>query len=189
MNDTEVGPKTKTAIGDLASLLEAVQKDGRITNTEFSQLHMWKVQNKTVSRRQVLRPHTDWLNEVLADGKVDAEEITQFAARAAVLKDLYAKCVLVTKEDAMRKQGSLSPDAPWRSHPASERQIDFLRGLGVPTHRYNGITKGQASDLIEETLAGGYPDPVTIGEPPTTDTPQDTWLFRVFPFLRWVFPR
>ncbi|MGA3170377.1 MAG: hypothetical protein ABSE62_05135 [Chthoniobacteraceae bacterium] len=38
------------------------------------------------------------------------------------------------------------PDAPWRSDPATDRQLRFLEFFGV-AHRAN-ITKGQASDLI-----------------------------------------
>jgi ATP-dependent helicase IRC3 len=52
-------------------------------------------------------------------------------------------------EDFARKQGAgrlLDPDARWRSEPASEKQINYLKRKHCPVPR--DLTKGEASDLI-----------------------------------------
>ncbi|MEW6572943.1 MAG: DEAD/DEAH box helicase [Bacillota bacterium] len=55
-------------------------------------------------------------------------------------------------EDYARQHGKAFSrrDAAWRQQPATEKQVDLLRKLGFnPT----GITKGQASDILEEFFA------------------------------------
>jgi superfamily II DNA or RNA helicase len=53
-------------------------------------------------------------------------------------------------EDYARAHGRAfsRKDAPWREHPATEKQLALLRelGLSVPA----GVTKGEASDILEE---------------------------------------
>ncbi len=40
-----------------------------------------------------------------------------------------------------------NPDAAWRRDPATAKQKDFAKELGIKLHR--GMTKGELSDLIE----------------------------------------
>jgi hypothetical protein len=51
-------------------------------------------------------------------------------------------------EDFARNQGAgglLNPDACWRSEPASDKQVAWMRWKGIPVPP--GLTKGQAWDL------------------------------------------
>src|SRR5207244_11986039 len=41
-------------------------------------------------------------------------------------------------------------EAPWRQHPATEKQTALLHKLGVATHQ--GLTKGEAADLPAAVL-------------------------------------
>jgi hypothetical protein len=41
-------------------------------------------------------------------------------------------------------------EAPWRQHPATEKQMALLRKLGVATRQ--GLTKGEAADLLSAVL-------------------------------------
>src|SRR5256885_2637966 len=43
-------------------------------------------------------------------------------------------------------------EAPWRQHPATEKQTALLHKLGVATHQ--GLTKGEAADLLAAVLGG-----------------------------------
>ena len=52
-------------------------------------------------------------------------------------------------EDFVRKQGAgvlVDPNAPWRSYPATEKQVNALRKRGIPVPP--GLTKGEASDKL-----------------------------------------
>jgi len=60
---------------------------------------------------------------------------------------------LVISEEYLRLKRR---DAPWKKHPASEKQIELLRKLNVfPTDSDGLITKGEASQLIDQALAKG----------------------------------
>ena len=57
----------------------------------------------------------------------------------------------------------------WRTHPATERQLRTIERLAaetnVPFVLEDGITKGQAHDLIEAMLAGNLPNIQFTGRP------------------------
>ena len=44
----------------------------------------------------------------------------------------------------------VAAEAPWRQHPATEKQTALLHKLGVATHQ--GLTKGAAADLLAAVL-------------------------------------
>jgi hypothetical protein len=41
-------------------------------------------------------------------------------------------------------------EAPWRQHPATEKQTALLRKLGIATRV--GLTKGEAAELLAAVL-------------------------------------
>ena len=43
-----------------------------------------------------------------------------------------------------------SAEAPWRQHPATEKQTALLRKLGLAARA--GLTKGEAADLLTAVL-------------------------------------
>jgi hypothetical protein len=55
-------------------------------------------------------------------------------------------------EDFARRNGkSFSrKDSPWRQQPATDKQVDLLRRLGINPQ---GVTKGEAADLIDQFFA------------------------------------
>jgi hypothetical protein len=57
-------------------------------------------------------------------------------------------------EDLVRQAGAVAltrKDAPWRKHPATDRQKQLLRVYRIPFT--STITKGEASDLLAVTFA------------------------------------
>lgn len=44
------------------------------------------------------------------------------------------------------------PSDDWRDDPASARQLSYLADLGASANQMRGITKGEASELIDELL-------------------------------------
>lgn len=66
-------------------------------------------------------------------------------------------------------------DAPWRSRPASERQLELLRSLGVQAP--SGLTREGAQDLIRETLrARALRDPGAAWRGEPASERQKAWL-------------
>ena len=60
-----------------------------------------------------------------------------------------------TGEDVARQAGAamlVDRSAPWRSQPATERQLDTLRRMKMRPRP--GLTKGEASDLISQKIGG-----------------------------------
>jgi hypothetical protein len=63
-------------------------------------------------------------------------------------------------------------EAPWRQHPATEKQTALLRKLGLAVRA--GLTKGEAADLLAAVLGDwGYPSAThrCSGGPTRVDTP------------------
>lgn len=70
-------------------------------------------------------------------------------------RDLPLEYATGVAEDRARQMGALAlvdPNAPWRGHPASEKQLDLLRRRGMRLRP--DLTAGQASDLIAAGLRG-----------------------------------
>lgn len=49
--------------------------------------------------------------------------------------------------EALRERALKDPEAPWRSAPASERQVEWMRKHGFRARE--GITKGEVADIME----------------------------------------
>lgn len=70
-------------------------------------------------------------------------------------RDLPIEYAQGTAEDHARQAGAdalIDPSAPWRSAPASERQLAALRRCRI--HARPGLTKGEAADLLTAAFAG-----------------------------------
>lgn len=68
---------------------------------------------------------------------VPANALTQ--AQKALLKTVTQTAVAVVEED----------QEDWRDEPASKKQLSYLADLGATPSQMRGLTKGQASELIE----------------------------------------
>ncbi|NGX59129.1 MAG: putative DNA repair helicase RadD [Chlamydiae bacterium] len=93
-----------------------------------------------------------WVRQVKGGFLVTAQsdgDITQLSNRPLPLD--YA---LGVAEDWSRKQTTKSTwarkDAPWRSLPASQKQLDSLSKMGIQFS--HGITKGDAAQLLDKKL-------------------------------------
>ena len=55
-------------------------------------------------------------------------------------------------EDFARRNGRAfsRKDSPWRQQPATDKQVDLLRRLGINPQ---GVTKGEAADIIDQFFA------------------------------------
>ncbi len=49
--------------------------------------------------------------------------------------------------EALRERALKDPEAPWRSAPASERQVEWMRKHGFRARER--ITKGEVADIME----------------------------------------
>ena len=62
----------------------------------------------------------------------------------------YCMGVCEDKARQMDAAQSARKDAPWRGAPATEKQVNALRRMGVSVD--DGMTKGEASELLTQTL-------------------------------------
>ncbi len=144
-----LGPKTRAAYEALLPLLDEVQRDGQVDDEEIAHLYAWRQRWRTVARRAPLRPFTDWLDQALADGEVSPEEVGELRGWIASLRETLAGTSQPTGDAwlAMRARPS------WRDEPSTARQVSFLLDLGATEAECRGLTKGKASDRIDELLA------------------------------------
>ena len=153
--DTESGGKTQEAIKALATLLTKIGADSVVTDDEVRELQAWKVKHRSVIGREALRPFRDWLDKVLADGEVDAEERIDLLAwcqwaKAWSEKRKASMPVPVPRSSPTIQSITISRD--WKTDPMSDRQRSFLHDLGASSSQMRGLTKGQASNLIDQLL-------------------------------------
>ena len=50
----------------------------------------------------------------------------------------------------VNRSRNVDVEAPWRQHPATEKQTGLLRKLGIATRV--GLTKGEAAELLAAVL-------------------------------------
>jgi polyhydroxyalkanoate synthesis regulator phasin len=148
--------KTQQAVEALTEILTEITEDGELTAQEIKRLIQWKIDWKTVARRGELKEFTDWFTEAIADGVIDREERRGIFKWA---KDLEKRASERAAEEERARQASqrdvpppYEPNTKWRDDPITEKQIRFLEELGAPRRKTKGLTKGQASKLIDELL-------------------------------------
>lgn len=96
-----------------------------------------------------------------ADGCIDADD-TRLLVWAAVAEIIVILFLLYQQSEAKRlAEGGGQPNIfaalllrrsrSWKADPATDKQISFIHDLGGAT--YEGMTKGEASTLIDSLLA------------------------------------
>lgn len=142
---------------ELISRILDICHDGEITEAEINELHLFLVKNDPgITAFAYLRAIT---RGMVADGVVDSLEIYSLkkAFIRTVTKDIRG--VVQTHLEAI----GTPPKPPkrhapaWTRHAASAAQIEYIAGLGgefVP-----GMTKGEASELIDSLLERRPPTP------------------------------
>lgn len=145
-------PRWKQGMRELVALLDVITEDGQIDGVEIGLLYSWRDRWKTSLRAKKLAPFMDWLNAALADGQFDSGEVDEAIQWAHRLAERSPD-----DEDPQVRETfeSRHPDIPfgkWRHDPATQKQYDFLIRLGADRRLIMGLTKGQASDLIDELI-------------------------------------
>lgn len=141
----------------LIDMILSIVHDGRMSLDEVIGLHRVVCQdNSGIPAFEYLRART---REIIADGQVDQFEEYRLkqAFERVVPKDVRA--VVSTHLEGIGLPFAEERDAaePWRAHAATSKQIDYIIALGGTT--LPDMTKGEASDLIEELLERRPPTP------------------------------
>ncbi len=130
--------------------------DGELTMEEIEHFHIsLRTADDTIPAVQVLRALT---RAVVADGIIDPVEAYDLKCHFERVLPKEIRGIVTTHLESIgappraeRKQDD------WRSDPATIRQIEYIIALGGSTAA--GMSKGQASDLIEELLLARPPTP------------------------------
>lgn len=136
--------KTQQAFLCLNDLVKAITSDGKLTRHEIEELMDWRVEWRTVVKRSVLKPFTEWFDEAVADGRITRNEAAELLA--------WAEEIANHPEHEEIKSRRLVAAEKWRSHPVTEPQVQFLIDLGVAESESLKMTKGEASERIESIL-------------------------------------
>jgi hypothetical protein len=143
---------------ELIAKILAICHDGRITIQEVEDLHAWMGRvNATMNAIPFLRSIT---RDVISDDAVSPEEEYRLkrAFERVVIKE--ARGVVSTHLEGLGLPPSRSDeDSPprWHSDPVTTKQIEYISILGgTPAI---GMTKGEASILIDELLSNRKPTP------------------------------
>lgn len=142
-----IGGRMRQAIADLLLLLPSAA-DGRIQDREFSALLAWRSANREALAHPALRRFSSWFNGIISDGALDPAE-------RAELADF---CTRFTANEIVAVPPGRDGGV-WRHQPASGHQLAYLRALDLTPQQTEGLTRGQACDLIdrlhEERAASG----------------------------------
>jgi hypothetical protein len=131
--------------------------DGEITIAEIESLHIFlRETTTTIYAFEYLRAIT---RDIVADGCVDKYESLRLkkAFERVVPKDIRSIVSTHLEKLGIPSPGDKAQAPAWRGHPATGRQIEYIIGLGGSPAE--GMTKGEASDLIEDLLDRRPPTP------------------------------
>jgi hypothetical protein len=145
--------KTGAAIADLVVLMKGIVADGKIDDLELRELLLWRSRHQTVVRRQPLKPFTEFLDSILADGEMSSDEHIDLLAWGRWMDDVRQRM------ESTSEKAFVAPEPPpqrarsdWRSDPITDKQRNFAEELGAKPRDLKGMTKGQASALIDKLL-------------------------------------
>lgn len=148
----------------LLHLLGEITRDGELSLDEVERLRAWLEENKACAEVPAIAWLRELLQAVLADGKVTQEERVELLLAfdkvlppedrllAKVRRRNAAAHDQEAQEPAQTRPTSGSKRVPWQDQPATEKQFDYMRFLGVQFDEAT-ITKGQASELITAAAA------------------------------------
>lgn len=137
--------KTQMAFRELNDLLKTITADKRITLEEIEQLMRWRSTWATVVKRPQLKAFTEWFDNAVADGQFTTAEIS----------DLFVWCEEIASqagEDEMIENRRTAPASDWRRDPVTDAQFSYLVNLGVPEPEIRQMTKGEASQRINQLV-------------------------------------
>lgn len=132
-----IGARMRQAMEDLLHLLPSAS-DGRIQEREFSALLAWRSANREALAHPALRRFSSWFNGIISDGSLDPAE-------RAELADF---CTRFTANEIVAVPPGRDGGV-WRHQPASGHQLAYLRSLDLTPEQSDGLTRGQACDLID----------------------------------------
>lgn len=141
----------------LIDLILSMCHDGELDLAEVADLHAYLLRDQSeIAAVEFLRALT---REVLADGALSAAEAhrLKLAFERVVPKEvrgiISTHLEKIGAPNAVRSAGS----SAWELDPATSRQIDYIIDLGGTI--MPGMTKGEASNLIEDLLERRPPTP------------------------------
>ena len=140
---------------ELLGILFDVCHDGEIETSEINRLHDFLLDNPSnIPAFVLLRAQT---REMLEDNRIDpidAYNLKLYFVRV-VPKELRG--IIETHLENIGVPASAEKEPKWHRDPATAKQIDYIIGLGGTVR--SGMTKGQASQMIEELLERRPPTP------------------------------
>lgn len=130
----------------LIKILTEFTGDGLVTDVEAKSLLAWISEHDDGSIYSITRLK-ELLSVVLEDGKLDStEEVELFQMIKRIIP-------MEARESILQARANAAP--AWAFDPATERQLDYIAALGGT--REKGLTKGRASQIIDELLAKPRP--------------------------------
>jgi hypothetical protein len=146
--------KTQQAFNEIALILKEISADGIITVDEFKRIMQWRVNWRTVVRREELRSFDNWLVGAIADGKVDKNEKIELLEWAKKIQEEFNKQQFEDDVTPVNTFFEYSTDEipSWQNDPITDRQFSFLIDLGETEENCRSFSKGTASKRIDELL-------------------------------------
>jgi hypothetical protein len=137
--------------GTLIDLILTMCHDGTLTFEEVENLHRFlRLQSADLPAIRYLRAKT---RVIVADGEVSESEEYQLKLAFERVVPKEARGIVSTHLESLGKPSAFYLDdqpPAWARHPATERQIAFIRSLGRSAPP--SLTKGDASRLITQLL-------------------------------------
>lgn len=147
----------------LLNLIFDVCHDGALQIDEVARLHAFLVE-PPVSFAAIgyLRAIT---RQIVADDRIDDLEAYELKQAFARITPKNMRDVILTHLESIGlplsgdrfSEKTRRDDGGWRTHPATRAQVEYIANLGGKTA--GGITKGEASELIEQLLEHRPPTP------------------------------
>lgn len=122
--------------------------DGEITIDEVENFHIYlRTADTSVPAVPFLRAIT---REIVADGAIDGAEAYRLKCAFERVVPKEVRGVVSTHLEAIGLPCTPGDEPAWMRHAATARQIEYIRDLGGLVT--DGMTKGEASHLIEDLL-------------------------------------
>ena len=135
--EADTGGRISAAMAELLPLLP-VAEGRRITEREFAAMLTWRATHRKMLAHPVLKGFVTWFDGFVSDGICDAAE----------REDLLAFCSRFAANEVVAVPPGRD-SGMWRSLPAGEHQLTYLRMLAVAEAQCDGLTRGEACDLID----------------------------------------
>lgn len=133
----------------LVDLINKIGEDSTITIDEVSELLSAVSDPGPYSSMAGSSYLREVIHQIIEDGKIDRfeQERLRLAMARVLPKQIREEFEISFPADIKANAGHRPP---WHNDPATERQLSFMLSLEIAFHP--SITKGEASELISETL-------------------------------------